>query len=111
MALKIRLRQQGRTNRATYRVVVTDVRSPRDGRYVEAIGWYNPVESVPEKNLFIDTERMQHWLDRGALFTDGVKSLVAKTAPDILRKQTEKTLALRTKLREKRKARKQAAAA
>ena len=42
MALKIRLWQQGCTNRTTYRVVVADSRSPRDGKYVEAIGWYNP---------------------------------------------------------------------
>ncbi len=45
MALKIRLRQQGRNNRPFYRLVVTDVRSPRDGKYVEMLGWYNPFES------------------------------------------------------------------
>ncbi len=42
MVLKIRLRQQGRTNRQTYRLVVTDIRNPRDGKYLEMIGWYNP---------------------------------------------------------------------
>jgi small subunit ribosomal protein S16 len=42
MALKIRLRQQGRKNRQTYRLVVTDIRNPRDGKYLEMIGWYNP---------------------------------------------------------------------
>ena len=45
MALKIRLRQQGRNNRPFYRLVVTDARSPRDGKYVEALGWYNPFEA------------------------------------------------------------------
>ena len=44
MALKIRLRQQGRKNRPFYRLVLTDSRTPRDGKYVEALGWYNPIE-------------------------------------------------------------------
>ena len=48
MALKIRLRAQGRNNRETYRLVVADGRSPRDGKYMEMLGWYNPFESVPE---------------------------------------------------------------
>lgn len=110
MALKIRLRQQGRTNRSTYRLVVTDVHYPRDGRYVEALGWYNPIESEPEKNLSIDTERLQFWMDRGAQCSETVVALIAKAAPDILRQQTEKVLAKRAKLREKRKASRKAAA-
>jgi small subunit ribosomal protein S16 len=110
MALKIRLRQQGRKNRTVYRVVVADVRSPRDGKYVEAIGWYNPIESLPEKNLFLNTSRMQFWLDRGAQLTESVEALVAASAPDVLRKLTEKALAKRAKEHAKRKARKKVAA-
>ena len=49
MALKIRLRQQGRKNRPFYRMVVTDVRAPRDGKYCEALGWYNPFETELDK--------------------------------------------------------------
>jgi small subunit ribosomal protein S16 len=110
MALKIRLRQQGRTNRTVYRVVVADVRSPRDGKYVESIGWYNPIESVPEKTLFLNTSRMQYWLDRGAQLTESVDCLVKKAAPELKRRLTEKKLALREKTRAKKKANKKAAA-
>lgn len=110
MALKIRLRQQGRNNRAFFRVVVTDVRSPRDGKYVEAIGWYNPLESELDKLLFLKTDRIQHWLDLGAQLTESVESLVAKVDPALLRRHVEKQIAHRAKALQKRKARKQAAA-
>ena len=51
MSLKIRLRQQGRTHRHLYRLVVTDCGNPRDGRYVEVVGWYNPYETEMEKTF------------------------------------------------------------
>lgn len=111
MALKIRLRQQGRTNLQTYRLVVTDVRSPRDGKYVEALGWYNPMVNIPEKSLFVNSERVQFWLDQGAELTESAKTLVGKISPAIVRGITEKMLAKRTKEREKRKARKVSAKA
>lgn len=110
MALKIRLRQQGRSNRASYRVVVTDVRTPRDGKYVEALGWYNPLENELDKQVFLKQDRIQFWLDTGAQFTENLESVIARAAPTLLKKQTEKVLAHRNKVREKRKARKQAAA-
>ncbi len=103
MALKIRLRQFGRNNRTVYRVVVTDVRAPRDGKYVESIGWYNPLETEMEKTLFLRTDRIQYWLDRGAQFTESVQSLVAKAAPEIVRQQTQKEVAKRAKAAVKRK--------
>lgn len=109
MALKIRLRQQGRTNRATFRLVVTDSRSPRDGKYVEMLGWYSPCESTPENTLLIKEDRIQHWLDQGAQLTDKAKTLVAKLAPAIVKKQTQKEVACRAKACAKRKARKAAA--
>jgi small subunit ribosomal protein S16 len=110
MALKIRLRQQGRNNRPFYRVVVADVRSPRDGKYVEALGWYNPFEAELDKNFYIKPDRVQHWLDLGAQLTESVESLVLKVAPQIVQRETEKEVARRSKATAKRKARKKAAA-
>ena len=106
MALKIRLRQQGRTNRPFYRLVVTDSRSPRDGKYVEAIGWYNPIEAEDEKKLAFKEDRVQHWLNNGAQMSECVESLLRKTAPTIVKGQTEKKLAHRAKVAAKRKAKK-----
>lgn len=104
MALKIRLRQQGRNNRATYRLVVTDCRSPRDGKYVEMLGWYNPFESVSERTLLVKADRVQHWLDQGAELSDKAKALIAQAAPAVVRKQVEKEVAHRAKMASKRKA-------
>lgn len=108
MALKIRLRQQGRTNRAFYRLVVTDSRSPRDGKYVEALGWYNPIEEADDKKLAIKTDRIQHWLSVGAQLTENAESLVRKSAPEIFKGQVEKERAHRAKIAAKRKAKKKA---
>ena len=103
MALKIRLRQQGRTNRAFYRLVVTDSRSPRDGKYVEALGWYNPIEAEDDKQLSFKTDRIEHWLNVGAQLTDNAANLIRKTAPHIIQGQVEKKNAQRTKRAAKRK--------
>ncbi|MCB1135948.1 MAG: 30S ribosomal protein S16, partial [Chlamydiia bacterium] len=51
MALKIRLKQLGRRNRPFYRLIVTDVRSPRDGKSIEIIGWYDPMEKADDKSV------------------------------------------------------------
>lgn len=106
MALKIRLRAQGRNNRETYRLVLADGRSPRDGKYIEMLGWYNPFESVPERNLLVKADRIQHWLDLGAQMSENAEALIRKAAPSIVRKQTEKALAHRAKAAAKRKAKK-----
>lgn len=108
MALKIRLRQQGRTNRTFYRLVVTDSRSPRDGKYVEALGWYNPIEAEDDKKLSFKTDRIQHWLNVGAQLTDNVESLIRKTAPHIIQEQKEKQRAHLAKIAAKRKEKKKA---
>lgn len=110
MALKIRLRQQGRNNRPFYRLVVADCRAPRDGKYVEAIGWYNPFASKTEQEFTFDAERAQHWLSQGAILTESAQALIKKTAPHLVRSLTEKKLANRAKVATKRKARKKAAA-
>jgi small subunit ribosomal protein S16 len=107
MALKIRLRQQGRNNSISYRVVVTDSRTPRDGKYVEAIGWYHPIEEDGEKSLFIKADRLQHWLNLGAQLTEKTVSLASKAAPAVMKEYMEKQLMRHTKqVAKRRKARK-----
>ena len=102
MALKIRLRQQGRNNRPFYRLVLADIRTKRDGKYIEALGWYNPF-APNEKGYSLDVPRIQYWLDLGAQISDRVKTLVGKIAPEVVKQMTEKKVAKRTKAREQRK--------
>jgi len=78
MAVKIRLRRVGGNNDASYRVVATDGRSPRDGRFLEILGWYDPKKKGV--NFQIDQERVRHWTSRGAVVSDTVASLVKKAA-------------------------------
>lgn len=86
MALKIRLRQQGKRNRLSYRLVLTDSRYPRDGKYIEMLGWYNPHEAEDDKNLHVVGERISHWLQNGAILTEKARHLVARGAPEVLQK-------------------------
>ncbi len=102
MALVIRMRQQGAKNRQTYRVVVTDGRSPRDGKYLEKLGWYNP-HAEDAKSLQLDIPRLQYWLDNGAQISDRVKSLVKRTAPEVVHQMSAKKVASRERLRAKLK--------
>lgn len=76
MAVKIRLRRMGAKKAPFYRVVVADSRSPRDGRFIEEIGYYNPV-SEP-KTIKIDEEKAVKWVQNGAQPTDVVKKLFTK---------------------------------
>lgn len=110
MALKIRLRLQGRNNRPFFRLVVADCRSPRDGKYVEAIGWYNPFASKNEEEFHFNAERAQHWLDQGAILTESATALIKKSAPSIVHSLTQKEVVQRSKACAKRKTRKKAAA-
>jgi small subunit ribosomal protein S16 len=73
MALKIRLARGGAKKRPYYRIVVADSRSPRDGRFIERVGSYNPLlrPDDPER-IKLDVDRIRHWLDNGALPTDRV---------------------------------------
>lgn len=104
MAIKIRLRQQGRNNRPFYRVVVANVRSPRDGKYIEAVGWYNPFEKE-ESNLSLCQERLQHWISQGAEVSENVESLMKRAMPSLIREKTAKAVAKRSKALQKRKVR------
>ncbi len=73
MSLKIRLARAGAKKRPFYRIVVADSRSPRDGRYIEKIGTFNPLlPRDSEERVNLDTERAKHWLSHGALPTDRV---------------------------------------
>ncbi len=72
MALKLRLARAGTTKRPYYHVVVADARSPRDGRFIEKLGTYDPKLSDDSKRVTLVTERVQHWLSVGAQPTDRV---------------------------------------
>jgi small subunit ribosomal protein S16 len=76
MPAKIRLRRMGRKKKAHYRVVVADNDSPRDGRFIESIGYYKPL-SDPAR-LVLNLERVDHWLSEGAQPSGTMKSLIAK---------------------------------
>ncbi|MBQ7118330.1 MAG: 30S ribosomal protein S16 [Clostridia bacterium] len=77
MAVKIRLRRMGAKKAPFYRVVVADSRYPRDGRFIEEIGYYNPMKEPAE--IKIDTEKAQKWIANGAQPTDTVKALLKKS--------------------------------
>jgi small subunit ribosomal protein S16 len=76
MAVRIRLARHGAKKHPFYRIVVADGESPRDGRYLENVGTYNPVQDPAEVNL--KTERVQYWLQQGAIPSDTVKSILKK---------------------------------
>ena len=76
MAARIRLRRTGTTKRPSYRVVVADQRSPRDGRFVELLGYYNPLADPPV--LKIDTEKAAAWIKKGDLPSNTVRHLLAR---------------------------------
>lgn len=74
--VSIRLSRAGAKKRPFYHVVVTDSRNRRDGRYIERIGFFNPVGREHEENLRIDLERVDYWIGQGAQPSDRVKSLL-----------------------------------
>jgi small subunit ribosomal protein S16 len=77
MAVKIRLRRMGQKKAPFYRVVVADSRYPRDGRFIEEIGYYNPITEPAE--IKIDADKAKTWLANGAQPTETVKSLLKKS--------------------------------
>ena len=76
MAVKIRLARHGAKKRPFYRIVVADSEAPRDGRFLETVGTYNPLRDPAE--IAVKQERVQYWLDQGATPTDTVRSLLKK---------------------------------
>lgn len=93
MSLKIRLTRGGAKKRPTYRIVIADSRSPRDGRFIEKIGTYNPLLAKDHADrVKLDVERAKHWLDNGALPTDRVARFLdaAGVRPRAARNNPEK---------------------
>jgi small subunit ribosomal protein S16 len=76
MAVSIRLRREGTKNRPYYRVVVADSRSPRDGKFIEIIGTYDPKQTG--QNSSFSVERAEYWMSKGAQPSDTVRSLIKK---------------------------------
>ena len=77
MAVKMRLRRMGAKKAPFYRVIVADSRSPRDGRFIDELGYYNPLTNPAE--IKIDAEKAKKWLGNGAQTTETVKSLLKKS--------------------------------
>ena len=98
--LTIRLARAGAKKRPFYHVSVADSRMPRDGRFVERVGYYNPIASGQEVKLELNIERIDYWVSKGAQPSDRVLNLLKqnKETPE----QTEKRLAAKEALRQKK---------
>ena len=98
--LTIRLARAGAKKRPFYHVSVADSRMPRDGRFVERVGYYNPIASGQEVHLELDVERIDYWISKGAQPSDRVLNLLKqnKETPE----QTEKRLAAKDLQRQKK---------
>ena len=81
MAVKIRLRRMGAKKAPFYRIVVADSRYPRDGRFIEELGYYNPMENPPVVKL--DADKAKQWIKNGAQPTDTVKVLLKNNGVEI----------------------------
>ena len=79
--VKIRLRRDGSKKAPYYTMVVADVRSPRDGRFIEEIGYYNPM--TEPKALNLDADKIKEWVKKGAKPTDTAKALIEKAGIDL----------------------------
>ena len=77
MAVKLRLKRMGAKQKPFYRIVASDSRSPRDGRFIETVGTYDPVKK--DNNISVNEERVNYWLTNGAQPTDTVKSILSKS--------------------------------
>jgi len=102
MAAKIRLSRMGRRHRPFFRINVVDSRAPRDGRIIEKLGHYDPLEKSPEKEIVLNIERAKYWLDKGATPTDAVSHILLRQG--IKHKYAEERKARRAIARERAKA-------
>jgi small subunit ribosomal protein S16 len=89
MAVSIRLRREGALNRPYYKVVVADSRSPRDGKFIEIIGTYDPKKTGHNSTLKMD--RIEHWISKGAQPSDTVRSLIKKNRKQATSAPAEET--------------------
>ena len=114
MALKIRLSRGGAKKRPYYRIVIADSRSPRDGRFIEKIGSYNPMLGKDDPNrVVLDTERARHWLGHGATPSDRVARFLghAEVIPMPAQRNNPEKSKPKAKAQERMKAAEEAAAA
>lgn len=104
MALKIRLWQQGKKHRRSFRFVVSDVLSPSRGKVIDQLGWYDP-QGDEEKGLFLslEGERVEKWLSLGAQPTEKVLALLKRGVPQIVASWKEKSLQKRERVRKQRR--------
>lgn len=78
MAVRIRLQRMGRRHQPFYRIGVCDARTPRDGRMIENVGYYDPLAKDPEKQVVLKEDRVRHWLSQGAQPTKAVADLLRR---------------------------------
>lgn len=81
MAVKIRLKRMGKKKSPHYRIIVADARSPRDGKFIEELGYYNPMSNPSVIKL--DAERANYWISQGAQPTDTVKTIIKKNKANL----------------------------
>ena len=108
----IRLSRAGAKKRPYYHITVTDSRKPRDGRFIERVGFFNPIAQGKDVRLSIDHERVDYWVGTGATLSERVESLIreSKLTPEELVKIQEKKEQLRLKKLAKKKENKEAEA-
>jgi small subunit ribosomal protein S16 len=78
MAVKLRMTRMGRRNRPFFRINAIDSRTPRDGKIIEKLGHYDPIEKDLSKQIVLNTERVKYWLDNGAIPSDTVSEILLK---------------------------------
>jgi small subunit ribosomal protein S16 len=78
VSVKLRLKRMGRRHRSFFRLSAMDGRSPRDGRVVEELGWYDPQAKVAERQVSLERERIEYWLSKGAQPTETVRDLLVR---------------------------------
>ena len=98
MSVKIRMARMGRRHRPFYRINAVESRTPRDGRILEKLGHYDPIEKDASKQVVLDTERVQYWLGQGAVASDSVAQILKKFG--ITCKQYEEKVLRRKRARE-----------
>lgn len=107
MALKIRLARKGSTKRPFYHIVTAASTSPRDGKFIEKLGTYNPrLEHANPQRLVMDVERIQYWISKGAQPTDRIRLFLSKAGvlPEVVKNEQTKQHLPRTKAQERLKA-------
>ena len=97
MAVKLRMTRIGRRHRPFFRINAVDGRTPRNGKVLEKIGHYDPIEKNPDKQLVLNTERVKYWLDKGAVPSDSVSQILLKVGIKTKYAEQEKKKRLQAK--------------